>query len=335
MRRQFSLTAVLNHYQRNDKGIQFWDSIFLSVLVKTSRLFRKNIDVDVKRFIEANNLISSRKAESSGKKSRSQENIDLVIVASDKDFHTLPLCITFAIRSLDHFFSGHVFVVVPARQIQTCKKILKHANIGNSKVINEENLVSSRNRKILRAKFGNRYGWVLQQLLKVSQVLRSESKYALIVDSDTILITKRQWIEEERTLLSVSWEFHSSYYVFLNRFGIGDKIPRYTFVTHHMLMNRKYLQSALKQAGFKELDDLVNVLNEGHWDNGSPFCLEYELYGQYMYQFQNEKIRIEKWGNRAVHWNVIKNLSMEEITNIFRNYDSISAHSYLEGEHSS
>ena len=73
----------------------------------------------------------------------------------------------------------------------------------------------------LKLRFQSRYGWTLQQFLKISFVLESSLDAILIVDADTVLLEERSWISDSgRQILTPSDEFNISYYDFLSTIGI-------------------------------------------------------------------------------------------------------------------
>ncbi len=55
-------------------------------------------------------------------------------------------------------------------------------------------------------------GWVIQQLIKLSAAMQSESEATLILDADTLLLTKKTWFTRDKVqLLQVANEYHADF----------------------------------------------------------------------------------------------------------------------------
>ena len=255
--------------------------------------------------------------------------IDLIIVASNKDFSLLEKCVSFAVESLGELYSKNIFIVVPSAFTSTCIDFLPKEHLTQCIIVNEEDLLDVSDRQKLKMTFGNRYGWSLQQILKVAQALKMLNQYALVVDCDTFLIKKRNWLCEKKQLLLASWEYHEAYYSFLSDLGVCERRPEFTFVTHHMLINRSYLEEALRYIGVETMSKLVELICARTNNVSSPFCVDYELYGQYLFKFHRANLRLEKWSNISVTQNSVSGLTLNEIRHKFPNHASISCHSYL------
>jgi hypothetical protein len=194
------------------------------------------------------------------------------------------------------------------------------------KILNEEDLLPADLIQLIRSVFHRRAGWVIQQLLKVEFVSDSTSPAVLVCDADTFLLTRRFWFDSnERQILTPSWEWTQSYYVFLSKFGLTTTVPEFTFVSHHMLMQPKFLREARIFMGWKETSKIVEDLI-AFYDGAdvSPFCIEYELYAQYLYKNYPDKVLLSKWANVGINRREFLNSRSK-----FENYASISVHDYL------
>jgi hypothetical protein len=164
-------------------------------------------------------------------------------------------------------------------------------------------------------------------------VLSSTADGVLIVDADTILLKKRNWLSSDGSqLLFPTWDYQFSYYEFLDSLNMCPTKPDHYFVSHHMLMQPRFMNEALKASGFKDVDDLISHVCEYHFaDQNSPFCVKYEFYGQFMWTHHRELVQLAKWGNMSVPRAsfTAAELSFESISTTYQDYASVSLHSYL------
>jgi hypothetical protein len=98
-----------------------------------------------------------------------------------------------------------------------------------------------------------------------------------------------------------------------------------------MLFQPNFLEEAMRHAGWSNVEDLAKaIFTFKHATKLSPVCVEYELYGQYMWNFHRDKISLYKWCNRglprALTLNALKNIDPE---NWLKNWNSISLQGYL------
>lgn len=263
--------------------------------------------------------------------SRNLASVQLLYISTKKDFKTLPTSIMYSRDSLRNFAVEEISVFVPENQVSECKEILQ-SDVFEVDVKSENQLVTPEQWRLLHARFNDRAGWVLQQILKVAGTLHSSSSYTLIVDSDTIVLRERNWIPAGKSgVLTPSDEFTPDYYRFLHRLGIGSGQPLHSFVSHHMLIEKKFLIQALARIGVASVSDLVDIcIAQADKESFSPLCVDYELYAQFMEENYPEKIHLEKWANLgmpAKYFDVFN--SRKILARVLSNfYDSISFHSW-------
>lgn len=262
----------------------------------------------------------------------SAPEIEILFVTTEKDFPVLKKAIQFASQATSHHKKTDFITLVPDHEVDICTKFLAELEFP-VKVLKESQYINQDIRNRIKTKFGNRFGWVIQQILKDLYVLNSNSAGVLIVDSDTLLLEKRMWLDSEgNQLLTPSWEYHLPYYQFLETRGVCDNWPKFTFVSHHMLMQPKILREAFEYAGWASTEALIDSLVEvQNLNEQSPFCIEYELYGQYIVSRYPHLIKLEKWSNIGCSRDTTNGSSIEEI--VFERYSgkyaSVSLHSYL------
>jgi hypothetical protein len=193
------------------------------------------------------------------------KSIELVFVAIKKDFPILVHSIIYAKKSIGKYRFGGIKVIVPDAEVDECVTLLSGMGIENFCVIPESTLITTKSLEMLRETFNSRANWVLQQILKVQAVLVSAADATLIVDSDTLLLSKRPWFGiDGRQLLTPSYEYNAPYYEFLANLHISTPRPQYTFISHHMLMQRGELAKTLKELDWNDVEEMVEYLSLIH-----------------------------------------------------------------------
>jgi hypothetical protein len=322
------MSRFLWRCQKFSKDIGIWSLLSLYILKKISILLGRDNRLDVSRFYTANRLPYS--IVESTEDEISKEDISLAIVSSEKDFDLLPYTIPLAIDALGKSYSGETRLVVPSSQIETCLEKLSILARSDIQVLSEDLLIDEDHRIIIRNKFQNRYGWALQQFLKLTQVLQSLSSATLVLDADTLLLHPRKWFDENsKQILFPSWEFNPPYYELLSRHGIGKKFPEFTFVTHHMIMQKSIILESFSRLEVNSIQELIKLVVQEASNEESAFCIEYELYGQYIASNHPNSYFIEKWSNRSVSKKELIGCTSEDIKRKYCEYASISAHDYL------
>jgi hypothetical protein len=259
--------------------------------------------------------------------------IDILVVANKKDLNVLPLTIRSVIRySLNPIKS--IIVITPAVEVQDFQSALEDLRLKiPSKVLNEDDVLSDIDRSLIKARFPNRYGWVLQQFLSVSVLAKSESKGTLLLDCDTVLTRKTHWLNGlGRQTLLASLEYHPPYYELLNKILKLPITPTYTFITHHMLFQPPLLREVLGLTkDFSVSEFLVKVLSEADTEEGSPLCVEFEPYGQALWHNLNNRISLAKFSNLPLRRSAENLEWVEKIIESGEEfeYKSISLHTYL------
>jgi len=258
--------------------------------------------------------------------------IEVLFVTTQKDFQVLRTAISFAIEATAAHTKVEFVVIVPDHELELCTSILEDFKCSIS-IIPESCYINEEMQHAIRTRFNKRAGWVIQQMLKDFYVLESNSAGVLIIDSDTLLIEKRLWLDNSgQQILLPSWEYHLPYYRFLAKRGICKTWPKYTFVSHHMLMQPRILQEAFISAGWKSKEDLLeSLVSQSEPEEQSPFCIEYELYGQFILGKYPHLVTLEKWSNIGSRRDEInfEGIALLIDREYRGKYASVSLHSYL------
>ena len=256
--------------------------------------------------------------------------IELLICSTEKDFFLLNKVLVSAVANSYNQVSK-ITILVPEKQVQTCRNILKNVSI-NLEIINENTYLSEMLRTKIRRNFPNRYGWVVQQLLILSYVFSSESQGVLQIDSDTVLTNKISWLSNEKIqILNPTAAYHKPYYDVLKKLVPELCQDQVSFVSHHMLYQPEILRQIFEVLKISNLDSLFDrVLKYCDKEIESPFCLDYELYAQYIYHYCREKIVLSKFCNYSYKLSENSNLEAIEcwISEQGNEYKSASFHHY-------
>jgi hypothetical protein len=301
--------------------------LFLASVWNLLAGIRKVHPILTQRFLQANNVPLRKLFNSDGV----EPSVEILFVTAGKDIDMLTYSIPAARSSvLSKNINLPVVVLVPETEINRTRALT--SRFEEVYVYSEDFYVSSDIKIQLRNKFGDRFGWALQQILKVSYVLKSSHSGVLIVDADTVLIDEKLWLNSHsEQILMPTDEYNVSYYDFLNSFKLSDVNPKYTFVSHHMLMQPKYLREAYSYAGWETLEILVsNLCAYEFLNSNSPFCIEYEAYAQYMIKFHSEKVILTKWANKGIPRELDLSRQIPSAEDKCRkSFNSLSFHTYL------
>jgi hypothetical protein len=279
------------------------------------------------RFLRANRLASENSLENLP----ILDQMEILFVTAGSDIDMLTYAIPAAIKATKESFQDPLItVIVPSTDVSRCVEIIGSG--FNISIKSENDVVDISLRESLKNKFGDRYGWALQQILKIEFVLQSRAKGVLVVDADTLLLNSRNWLlADGRQILTPSDEYNASYYLFLNKYGISSLTPKFTFISHHMLMQPSYAKEMMCVTGWRDISGLVAELVKFQFrDMKSPFSIDYEAYAQYMVNSHPDKILFVKWSNFAVRREKNLNEQIPALTQqLGRNFYSLSLHSYL------
>jgi hypothetical protein len=148
-----------------------------------------------------------------------------------------------------------------------------------TQILSENEFISEDIRNCLKEKFQNRFGWILQQIIKLKFASESKSPAVLIMDADTVLLQPISGIDQNRVQqLSFSSEMQNSYFKFLRYLGLGIERPLFSTVTHHMIVQPIILRELLIDNGLDDLNKLIKKLVEFRsFDPRSPVSLDYEF----------------------------------------------------------
>jgi hypothetical protein len=279
--------------------------------------------------------VNSLQFESAQNDSPASPPIEILFVAARKDFRTLEVTINGVIETCGQEVS-RINIVVPDQDLSYCEAVVTSCapNQIEMKVISETSLLDESLAKLIYSHFGARGGWVLQQVLKLEYARNSLSSGVLIIDADTVLIKNRTWLNSDGIQsLMPSWEFHRPYFEFLSTLTPFKSqlhfFPRFSFVSHHMLMQPNVVKEIFRACGWNGPRELVDSLCQPSNKIGqSPISIDYELYGHFLLLHYPEKVNLVKWANTSASYS--SNISIDLLKERYSNFASVSLHTYLD-----
>ena len=226
--------------------------------------------------------------------------IAVVIPFVEKDILALPHCVRSVLRNVRNPISTVHLVTpadrslaAPAFQHKSSTKILETLLEDHPEVhlMFDHEVLSSEALDELRSSGAK--GWDVQQLLKFGAVLMSASPATLIVDSDTVLLSRKTWFEwDGRQLLQVANEFEDRYMSLIAEyFDITKSLPL-SFVTHHQLMQKDIVEEMFPRGATSLLSWWKASL-----ENEGSYLSEYEAYGSYLFENYPKRVVLGTWSN--------------------------------------
>jgi len=231
--------------------------------------------------------------------------IELVVPFVEKDLRTLPLVLSQAKRMVRNPIGRIVLITPriksgpePRFESENSKKILESllASHSNSVLKFDQDILGSAILEELESRFGKgdrNSGWVTQQLIKISAALTSERQASLVIDADTLLLSRKTWLAENgRQLLQISNEYHSGFMRHLQRFFGVEKKLRVSFITHHQLMQKEVLEQMFPDGA----KSLLRWWRESAEPSGRDLG-DYEAYGSFLLDRFPERVEFGSFGN--------------------------------------
>jgi hypothetical protein len=252
-------------------------------------------------------------------------DIEIFIACIAKDFDLLPNIITRAIQTS----ANRVRRITVAT---TADLVKSKVSVGSISVefVDENSLIDEENRSSLRHRFGDRYGWVLQQLLTLTFVLRSSSPGILVINADTFLLRRQVWLDNNAVQpLMCSYEYNKPYYEFLSLFNFPVQNVKCSHITHHMLMQPDKMREIFEHHINMSFTEFISFIIEKAPAHNSPICVEFELYAYGMNSLYPQLIRKRKFANTSMPRVALTSNSFE-FSDIQLKYNSISMHDYID-----
>jgi len=224
--------------------------------------------------------------------------IEVMIPVGPSDIHKLPLTLAGIEKNVGNPISE--LTIVTPNEFSLREKlpsfdftIMEDSEVLGKETLNQVNDISSRwSARIPR-------GWFIQQLIKLAFVQNSNAAGVLIVDSETVLLRKRNFLNSNGVqLLIPSYEFHKPYethyalfFKNMRKFPTRSKL---SYVAHHQLF-----QPSIIREMFVDKEALTAWLRSGDTNSRSSPVSEYHCYGRYITENYPEKVALGSFRNIA------------------------------------
>lgn len=204
---------------------------------------------------------------------------DIVIVSHEKDFGGIKHIVKHANENLS-FESIHL--IVSEREPFNELEVLKTLTDKPIFVHNETDVL-----KIDKSRVGVRPNWIYQMLLKIFQNVTENDNF-LIIESDCAIIKPLDFFDGDKTIFYLGREhLHQPYFNFNNKIlGIGREF-NHTFICEFMMYDKKIVRDLLTKSNCNDVNDFLELIYTH--TNDECYMADYELYGNFVYKFHNEK----------------------------------------------
>lgn len=205
--------------------------------------------------------------------------VDVLIPCHGRDLALLPLVLAGARLGVGPAL-GRITVVVPDADVDAATVAVddpaSDVEVRGESAVLPAGLIAA----VRSAVPARRHGWVLQQLVKLHGAAGPDRDATLLLDADTVLLTRRTWVDAQgRQLLTPVHEWHPPYARHHARFW-SDRTPRLglSFVAHHQLVRRDVLAAMF---GTPTAAGLAAWLHAADWAVDCPVS-EYHDYGTWL-----------------------------------------------------
>lgn len=215
-------------------------------------------------------------------------SIDLLVVASRKDYNTLPFAISHAKKFSENPIRMTT-VITPSNERSELPEL------GGEVIVkdDEESLPVETISTIERFHPPGRRGWILQQALTFLEVASSSASGVLVMDADTLLLRERTFLRANGAqLLVLSNRYHREYERHAsNIWGPRTRYQGLSFVTHHQLMRPEIVREM-----FESDPLLYRWISSANLSEKSPIS-EYHSYGRWLSENYPSLSELGRWGN--------------------------------------
>ena len=206
--------------------------------------------------------------------------IEIYFLVASKDLLILPYSIVAAISSTTNVIQK-ITVVCPSN--------IKHevsARIENISNATTKQIMVETDEEVLRrcdiSDFNFCSSVSKMETLKLC-VTMNTFKNALIVDADTLLLRKRNWLSNQTQITPIAQEYLFGHNIFFNRFFKVQSNSGIGFVTHHGLLRGEAVTELVENCG--GISALAFAIDYGvkvGWDSEIGFPSEWQLYGEFL-----------------------------------------------------
>ena len=324
--RQFSKNTILAI--QNEIGR--FDSRILQFIVRSYLKTESNLRLTEKSY--ARNLLS--RALPLDPLDGEQLPYTLAMYCSPKDISVLPYSLSAAVENLE--IREVILMVAPEKLRPSIGIISRALGIeGRVRLVTDEEL--------LEKYFGNitnvLHGASKMQMLKIASIFEIDDNFAMLLDSDTVILKKRKWLTPGGICVQISQEYMHRHQNFINKNFPQLKSEGLGFVTHHQVTPVSEIKSELiPRHRLQPLAlEMQKAFNDApNWRDYYPS--EWQIFGQFMRNKKNLNANIVQFSNSGMPQShiehpeeLIKESIEREVFRLKKNFpdvNSVSFHSY-------
>lgn len=239
------------------------------------------------------------------RRARALPAIELIIPFVEKDLRALPIVLRAARTNVRNPIALVTLITPrnaegtgPRFSMPQSQAVLDSVLRGSSdvRVVYDQDILGDTLLSHLDSRFGKgdrNAGWVMQQLIKLSAAQQSQHIGALILDSDTVVLSPKTWITgDKKQLLQVANEYHSEFMRHVLMFFGVPKKYRLSFVTHHQLMQPEIVREMFPLGP----ESLISWWESSQDPIGRDLS-DYEAYGSFLAHHHPERVAYGSFAN--------------------------------------
>jgi hypothetical protein len=263
-------------------------------------------------------------------------HLEIYIFTAEKDLELLELSIHGAIQSCLNRIESITVVapsIIESNVDEIVQKFDKELNLN---FLSDEQLLARFGLEDFEFVRTN----IQMEILKVLATLHSKSEAVLLIDGDTVILRKMNWITSQKQVVLVAQEYTPEYVSFDKKYLNLKKLSGLGFVTHHQVIRKSHvLELILEKNG---LINFVNSFQSAASDfyslSGFDFPSEWQLFGDFLLSRHPDKAVLAPFKNLGLSRRRISDflenserdasVEITRLTKAVPNTASLSFHAY-------
>jgi hypothetical protein len=211
-------------------------------------------------------------------KRRSDLKVDLFTPMILKDAQVFRFAVRHVRRFLQHPIGEHYVAGPDSPEIRALCKELGCVFVPEEEVVG---FGLDRLMPIWNGQNRSRAGWLLQQFLKLNCDAVSDANAILVLDADTVFVSNVALEDAGSYVLQYNDGYMECYDHSTIRLLGTARLSSFSFVCHHMLMQRRLLQAFREELESRFGKSWIDVIIENIRPGDFQALSEYELYGNF------------------------------------------------------